>query len=101
MCILGAPVFKIRPRKQVIKVNQPMVIFDCVADGNPRPHISWYFNDDRMLLSERHSIRSNGSIVITNIALSDAGSYSCHAENIHGRTVASADLEVTGQIINF
>ncbi|XP_026757851.2 peroxidasin [Galleria mellonella] len=90
----GIPVFTVAPRKQTVKINQTLVIFDCVAKGNPKPHLSWYFNDERILLSERYSIQHNGSIIIQNVQDTDAGSYSCQAENINGKITASADLEV-------
>ncbi|XP_059055424.1 peroxidasin [Achroia grisella] len=90
----GTPVFSVAPRRQIVKINQAQVIFDCIAKGHPRPHLSWYFNDGRILLSERNSIASNGSIIIRKVQESDAGSYSCQAENINGKITASADLEV-------
>ncbi|KAM3968773.1 LOW QUALITY PROTEIN: peroxidasin [Aphomia sociella] len=88
------PQFTVSPRTQSVKINQPIVTFDCVAIGKPKPHLSWFFNEERILLSERNSIRPNGSIVIQNVQTTDAGSYSCQAENINGKIVASADLEV-------
>ncbi|XP_026500801.2 peroxidasin [Vanessa tameamea] len=90
----GYPVFTILPRKQIVKINQPITRFDCVARGNPKPHISWYFNDKRILLSERISMRHNGSIIIENVQHEDSGPYTCQAENINGKITAAVTLEV-------
>lgn len=94
--VTGYPVFTILPRKQVVKINQRLARFDCVAKGNPTPHISWYYNGERILLTERISMRHNGSILIENIQHEDAGLYTCQAENINGKITASVTLEVMG-----
>ncbi|XP_049884964.1 peroxidasin [Pectinophora gossypiella] len=89
------PVFTVLPRNQIAKLHQPAVYFNCVATGNPRPHIVWLFNEERMLLNERITLKHNGSIVIENVEVSDAGTYTCQAENINGVLAASASLQVT------
>ncbi|XP_013189364.2 peroxidasin isoform X1 [Amyelois transitella] len=88
------PVFAVLPQKQTARSNQPFIIFDCVANGNPKPHVVWFLNEERLLLNERFSIKSNGSLVIQNVQVIDAGTYTCQAENINGKISASAVLEV-------
>ncbi|XP_022121552.2 peroxidasin [Pieris rapae] len=88
------PLFTILPRKQLARLNQQFVTFDCVAKGNPNPHISWTFNGERILLSDRVSLKHNGSMVIEKIQNSDAGTYTCEAENVHGKISSSVTLEV-------
>ena len=48
-------------------------------------------------MNERLSIRHNGSIFIEDIQESDAGQYTCLAENIYGKVNATAALEVMGK----
>ncbi|XP_053624986.1 peroxidasin [Plodia interpunctella] len=90
----STPVFAVLPQKQVARINEPYIIFNCLANGNPKPHVAWFLNDERLLLNERYSIKPNGSLVILNVQVVDAGSYTCEAENINGKIGASADLEV-------
>ncbi|XP_022833229.1 peroxidasin-like [Spodoptera litura] len=90
----AAPVFTVKPQKQFAKLEQESINFDCAANGHPKPHVAWRFNGERILLNERISIRSNGSIFIANIQESDAGLYTCLVENINGKVNASAALEV-------
>ncbi|XP_041987312.1 peroxidasin [Aricia agestis] len=90
----GYPVFTILPRKQIAKVEEPIVHFDCVARGNPPPHISWYFNGERIVLTDKISMSHNGSIFIENVQNEDAGTYTCQAENINGKISATVSLEV-------
>ncbi|CAH0578009.1 unnamed protein product [Chrysodeixis includens] len=90
----GPPLLVVQPGRQFAKIGQQFISFDCVARGHPRPHIVWLFNGQRILLNERISIRFNGTIFIENIEDSDAGLYTCIAENINGKVNASASLEV-------
>lgn len=88
------PVMTLEPKRQIVKLNENSVAFHCIAKGYPKPHIVWLFNGERILLNERISIHKNGSIVIKNIKNSDAGSYTCQAENINGKITVSVPLEV-------
>ncbi|XP_063632810.1 peroxidasin [Cydia splendana] len=88
------PVFKIRPKSQVVKKRNIRVRFDCVAKGNPPPHIAWYFKGTRLLLDPRTDLKLNGSIFIDDVQYVDAGEYTCVAENILGKVNASAELKV-------
>ncbi|KPI96140.1 Peroxidasin [Papilio xuthus] len=89
----GHPLFTILPRDKIARLDDN-VKFDCVATGNPTPHIAWFFNKERILLSDRITMRHNGSMVIEKIQHTDAGLYTCEAENLNGHISAQAKLEV-------
>lgn len=95
------PVFTISPQNQMATRYQNFATFDCVAAGDPKPHISWSFNGEKILISDRISLKHNGSIVIEKVENSDAGTYSCEAENIHGKISSSVSLQVLGQCVIF
>lgn len=84
------------PEGQIAKLGQDYVIFNCSASGTPKPHLSWFYNDQKILLSNRVSIFHNGSIKIEDIKDTDAGSYSCQAKNVHGKIKSTIDLEIYG-----
>ncbi|KAG6457151.1 hypothetical protein O3G_MSEX010145 [Manduca sexta] len=90
----SVPEFTLLPRRQIAKVNQPFVSFDCVASGFPMPHLMWLLNGERILLTERMSIHRNGTLSIKNVQEDDAGEYTCQAENRHGKVATSVSLEV-------
>lgn len=92
--VSGRPTFSVLPRNQFAGLSQPFVSFDCVAQGNPRPHLAWLFNSEKILLNERVSLKRNGTIFIEDIQPKDAGQYTCQAENINGVITATAFLEV-------
>lgn len=86
--------FTVLPEGQIAKLGQHYVILNCAANGNPKPHLTWFFNIKKILLSDRTFIYHNGSIKIEHILESDAGSYSCQAENIHGKIKSTVELEI-------
>lgn len=94
---LGPPELVVQPSRQFAKIGQQLVTFDCVARGHPKPHIVWLFDGQRILLNERILIRYNGSLFIQNIQDTDAGLYTCIAENVNGKLNATAPLEVMGK----
>ncbi|CAH2274440.1 immunoglobulin superfamily DCC subclass member 4 isoform X1 [Pelobates cultripes] len=69
--------------------------FVCRVDGDPEPTISWLKNGHTLHSNGRVRIQASGSLVITQIALEDAGYYQCVAENGLGRACATAKLYVT------
>ena len=79
--------------------------FICQAIGEPSPTITWYFNGIVMDLSDRskyngHLLTLSGNILsfltIINAVSSDAGIYTCQAENIIGSDQTSGILTVNG-----
>ena len=83
----------------VIKLKGQNVVFNCTADGLPRPVIVWRKNGQLLLNTntlkiissdQTNSFRSNiipevlqhtSMIEITNLRGNDNGSYSCRADN--------------------
>ena len=78
------------------------VTFICAATGEPVPTISWYF-DTILLNATDHNITSTvdgvtveSLLTIFNAQSSDAGTYTCHADNVFGSDRSSGVLTVNG-----
>lgn len=60
------------------------VIMECLANGNPKPLISWFKANQKLVIDNKH-IKHVGvdrsSIIIENVTESDAANYKCKAEN--------------------
>ena len=89
----------------VIENDTNSVTFTCEAIGEPSPTISWYFNDVMIITSDKYNIsaagvpgRVEGSLQIINPETSDAGTYTCHAENVVGSDNSSGILTVNGKL---
>ncbi|CAJ0944218.1 unnamed protein product [Ranitomeya imitator] len=67
----------------------------CEAKGSPPPSITWY-KDKRPIVSSPKSMYKDGgrSLQLSRVQLSDAGSYSCRANNHAGTVEKSYLLEV-------
>ncbi|XP_068217398.1 nephrin-like isoform X2 [Palaemon carinicauda] len=62
------------------------VYFECVIKANPRvTQVSWKLNDDLLVHDVSAGvIVSNQSLVLQKVTRSQAGKYTCHAQNILG-----------------
>jgi hypothetical protein len=74
------------------------IIMHCVAVGNPRPQISWSFNDEKLVdNTERVTIHENGTLVIHNPEEEDEGNYMCEATNYLGSISTVANYKINGK----
>ena len=89
----------------VIENEANSVTFTCEAIGEPSPTISWYFNDVMIITSDKYNIsdgripgRVESSLTINNPETSNAGTYTCRAENVVGSDNSSGILTVNGKV---
>ncbi|XP_078697262.1 uncharacterized protein LOC144925211 isoform X1 [Branchiostoma floridae x Branchiostoma belcheri] len=75
------------------------VTFQCVADGNPTPNITWSKNG-RLLSANSYVLSGDvrtSSLVLNSVDSNDSGTYSCAATNGVGqRQIRTTRLDVTG-----
>ncbi|KFM73649.1 Peroxidasin, partial [Stegodyphus mimosarum] len=66
--------------------------FTCKADGDPKPEIIWLHNSNEILpdQDERHSILTDGTLMITEAQDLDEGVYECMAKNPAGEIKSRA-----------
>ena len=73
----------------------------CSFTGVPAPEIHWEKDGSVFLLGEgRRIINSTGrsQLEINNLALNDAGVYSCSVTNVAGNVTKNVRLEVRGEL---
>ena len=70
------------------------VTLNCNAAGNPQPFVHWFQNTAQLSSGGRFIVASDGSLTISNVALRDAGNYSCMATNTLGSASATTVLAV-------
>ncbi|XP_069372774.1 immunoglobulin superfamily DCC subclass member 3 [Paralichthys olivaceus] len=71
------------------------VVFSCVAQGVPEPHLIWLKNGK--VLMPGHNVKltnNNSTLALTRISSEDEAIYQCIAENSAGTNQASARLAV-------
>ena len=87
----------------VIEKETNSVTLTCEAIGELSPDISWYFNDIMINQGDKYMVYAAGvpgkvesSLTIINPVSSDAGTYTCYAENVVGSDNSSGILTVNG-----
>ncbi|XP_038401111.1 papilin isoform X3 [Canis lupus familiaris] len=105
---LGA-ISSLRPRpmtRLLLDKNQPGVVdaqpgqriqLTCRAEGFPPPAIEWQ-RDGQPLSSPRHELQPDGSLVISHVAVEDAGFYACVAFSGQNRAQRWVQLRVLGEL---
>jgi len=69
--------------------------FQCEAEGNPEPEVTWLKQNYR-LPADKRVVSSRGGLMITDVTSQDKGTYTCVARNILGQMTSSATLSVQG-----
>ncbi|XP_053498053.1 protogenin B [Ictalurus furcatus] len=72
------------------------VVLECVAEGNPRPLVSWSRADSKPIDVFGVKVLGNGNLVISSVKIHHSGVYLCRATTPRTRnfTIAAANLTV-------
>ena len=91
------------------QIERGIASFNCQADGDPLPTISWYFNgaplDEsntaKYMITDREiSTTTNSDILnILSVQSSDVGTYTCNATNVVSSDTSSGVLTVNGELV--
>ena len=84
---------------QIVKVAvNADVGLPCVAVGHPKPIISWYFKNSRIIKRRRRRAPyyNEGKLILSNVKRGDAGAYNCSAVNQYGSDWNLITLVVQG-----
>jgi hypothetical protein len=90
---------KFRKQPQDIKVNAGETArLDCAAEGDPKPQIYWEKDGGNDFTAARekrmHVMPEDDAFFITNVKVSDMGTYSCTAESVGGMIKSNATVVV-------
>lgn len=79
------------------------VVLECVAEGNPRPLVSWSRADSKPIDVFGARVLGNGNLVISSVKAQHSGVYLCRATTPRTRnyTIAAANVTVLGKQIYF
>lgn len=89
-----APVIEIYPREpQTVSVGESTMLSCRAVAGIPSPKVVWT-RRDQSPLSHRIKEEYPGTILITDITLSESGEYECRASNVAGEISQTASVTV-------
>lgn len=87
------PVFTEKP-SDIDAIAESTILFNCRASGFPRPKITWSLRGQLITSTQRYNLLPSGDLEISSLKVSDAGVYTCRAENNIGSVVHRAALSV-------
>ena len=94
----GLPSFLVYPAPVTV-VNGSLITLDCLVRGEPAPSIIWLKDFTPVNLTSGIMVEGNGTLVITDASLEDAGFYTCVADNGLGINQVSVPVEVIPEVI--
>ena len=84
----NAPSFNNPNKEQIDIMSGDDLEIYCNVQGNPRPKLAWFFNDQHLLG------QFDNVLEIKNISNNNQGEYTCKAENIGGSAEKSYELRI-------
>ncbi|XP_067001681.1 neuroglian isoform X2 [Anabrus simplex] len=91
--VLALPPEITEPPSNQATVDGHTVSLTCRVFGAPKPQVKWVRNG-KELTGGRYTVKENGDLEIRDVSFSDAGDFTCYAENKFGNTDASGTLVV-------
>ena len=90
----------VAPPMSLIVNESDTASFQCEAEGNPEPQVTW-LKQNSSLPAVKRVVPSRGGLMITDVMSQDEGMYTCVARNILGEVTSSATLTVQGEYCCF
>ncbi|KAG7265403.1 LOW QUALITY PROTEIN: hypothetical protein CRUP_027686 [Coryphaenoides rupestris] len=91
-----------RPRGIIRTVFGDPLFLHCLADGSPRPSVSWTVPGGHILTRPqvlgRYKLLENGTLVVHDTTIYDKGSYVCRAQNDAGEAVLTVPVLIVGYV---
>ncbi|KAK3540674.1 hypothetical protein QTP70_034595, partial [Hemibagrus guttatus] len=91
LSVQEAPEIKNMVKEVKVLLNQDVVLI-CNVHGFPTPSVTWLKEDVPIATGERLVVLSDGSLRLSQVTRSDAGTYSCLAQNAAGSTEGKTEL---------
>ncbi|CAJ0567070.1 unnamed protein product, partial [Mesorhabditis spiculigera] len=93
-----APEFTFKPKDSSYREGTPVKLH-CEVTGEPRPSIAWLRNRQPLVSSRKFEMtQANSVLKIYPFLEADAGTYTCIAENIHGRIEHTARIHLISSV---
>jgi len=89
---ISAPTIE-APLMSMVVNESDTASFQCKAEGNPEPKVTW-LKQNSNLLADKRVVPSRGGLMITDVTPQDEGIYTCVARNILGEVTSSTTLTV-------
>lgn len=82
--VIVAPKFSVKPQNTTEVMEGQQLMLHCMADGDPRPTITWDKNGEVNGFDSRFQVLENGTLAVQYVNVEDKGKYGCTAGNSGG-----------------
>lgn len=72
------------------------VLIDCIADGDPRPSVTWTKDNKELKADDGYIVYENGTLEIPSVSAKNRGEYVCSAKSAGGEDSESTNVKVVG-----
>lgn len=82
--------------ENVTAVIGSKVLIDCIADGDPKPSVTWTKDNVELKNDDGYTVYENGTLEIPSASVKDRGKYVCTAKSAGGEDSESTNVMVVG-----
>ena len=103
-CVTVPPSISYITPKTAVTLNENFtVVLRCIATGYPLPTIVWEFNSEGHYESTTEEIEDGifSQVLISVVALSQRGNYTCFAKNSEGTQRGVVELIINGNLTSY
>ena len=85
----------------IVAILHDTVQLNCIGHGSPQPSVTWYYNNAVVgsISTSTDAYTVNSVLTLPNIALHDAGVYTCTATNVLSTITKNVTATVQGMAI--
>jgi len=78
--------------QDTVAISGSKVVLECVANGYPKPQVTWLRDRSPVVLGTGYSILGESNLLIESVSVGQAGNYTCKAKS------GSLEEEVTAKL---
>ena len=80
--------------EDTLAISGSEVVFECIANGFPKPRVTWLRDGSPVVLGSGYSILGESNLLIKSVSVAQAGNYTCQAKSESLTEEATAKLQV-------
>lgn len=80
--------------KDTVAISGSKVVLECIANGFPKPRVTWLQDGSPVVLGSGYSILGESNLLIESVSVAHAGNYTCQAKSESSKEEETVKLQV-------
>lgn len=80
--------------KDTVAISGGKVVLECIANGFPKPRVTWLRDGSPVVLGSGYSILGESNLLIESVSVAHAGNYTCQAKSESSKEEETVKLQV-------